>query len=232
MQWIIGSGANVFGAIVKRDGYLFEAPLALYTKPMIWELAPGYQFADLGFNRPILAGCMFCHSGRSRPVPGTNGRFDSKVFSEMAIGCEKCHGPGASHLHAIEHSLTPKKKNLSIVDSAHLTPELANNVCMACHEIGDERILKPGKTYQDILPGAPLDDTLSILMVPPTLESAPQKDHIQHYYSMTLSKCYRATGGALRCITCHDPHVQPSSQQARSIFNQKCPPAIPTKAAN
>jgi hypothetical protein len=222
LQWIIGSGAAVVGGIVQRDDFLFEAPLALYTKPKTWELAPGYAFADLGFSRLILAGCIFCHSGRSKPVSGTSGRFDRTVFSEMPIGCENCHGPGAAHIKAIGSSASYKNNEFSIVNPARLTSEMANNICMACHEIGDERILKPGKTYQDVRPGTPLDNTLSILMVPPTPESPPQTDHLQHYYSMTLSKCYRASGGRLRCITCHDPHVEPSSQEASSYFNKKC----------
>jgi Tetratricopeptide repeat len=222
LQWIIGSGANVFGGIVRRDSYLFEAPLAFYTKPTNWELAPGYEFADLGFSRPILAGCIFCHSGRTRPVPATNGRFESEAFSELAIGCENCHGPGAAHLKAMANAGSYKEGNFSIVNPARLTPDMANNICMACHELGDERVQKPGKAYQDVRPGVPLDGVLSIFVIPPTRESPPQRDHLQHYYAMTLSMCYRASAGRLRCINCHDPHVQPSSQEAPAYFNPKC----------
>ena len=31
LQWIVGSGANGLGAIVRRGDYLFEAPLTFYT---------------------------------------------------------------------------------------------------------------------------------------------------------------------------------------------------------
>jgi hypothetical protein len=84
------------------------------------------------------------------------------------------------------------------------------------------RVLKPGKTYQDVRPGQPLDETLSILMVPPTRESPPSADHLEHYYSMTLSKCYRASQGRLSCITCHDPHVEPTREEAPAYFASKC----------
>jgi predicted CXXCH cytochrome family protein len=219
LQWIIGSGENVFGALMQRGGYLFEAPLSLYMKPMTWEPSPGYEFTDLGFNRPVLAGCIFCHSGRSRPVPGTNGRYDAVPFSELAIGCENCHGPGSLH---IQRMTNRDWNDLSIVNPARLTPDLANNICMGCHEIGDERVLQSGKTYQDFRPGTPLDNTLSVLMVPPTRTSRPQVDHLQHYYSMVVSKCYRASAGRLRCITCHDPHVEPSPQELPAYFNSRC----------
>ncbi len=222
VQWIIGAGANVFGSIVKRNDYLFEAPLAFYTKPMLWGLEPGYESSDLGFNRPILAECMACHSGRSRPVPATNGRYENVVFSEMTIGCERCHGPGAAHMRAIANGASLHKKDLHIINPTRLTPLLANNICMSCHEIADARVLKPGKSFQNFLPGTPLDDTFSVLMVPPSRKSPPQDDHLQQYYSMTLSKCYRATAGRLRCITCHDPHIGLSGRDAPAYFNGKC----------
>ena len=64
LNWIIGSGTNGLSAIAQRDNYLFQAPLSFYSKPGTWGPSPGYEFADYGFNRPILAGCIFCHSGR------------------------------------------------------------------------------------------------------------------------------------------------------------------------
>jgi hypothetical protein len=222
MQWKIGSGENGFGLLTNRDDYLFQAPLSFYSKPMTWGLAPGYEFSDFGFNRPILAGCIVCHSGGPRPVPSTNGRYESTPFSEAAIGCERCHGPGAMHAHAMESAAGRAAKEHFIVNPAHLSADLANNICMYCHQAGDARVLQPGKTYADFRPGTPLNETLAILNVPPTRQSPPDDDHVEHYYSMTLSKCYRASAGRLRCITCHDPHVEPSQQQAPEYFNKKC----------
>src|SRR5580704_15813049 len=66
VEWIIGSGANGSGAIVKQGDYLFEAPLSFYAKPHRWALSPGYEFGDYGFNRPILPECIACHSGQPR----------------------------------------------------------------------------------------------------------------------------------------------------------------------
>lgn len=227
VQWVIGAGVNGFGTILEENDHLFQAPLSFYTKTMSWEPSPGYEFVDLGFNRPITPGCISCHSGRPNAMPGSNGGFEQPPFSELAIGCERCHGPGAAHVDLMSGLSLPKSERLSgspsmIVNPAHLTPYMADNICMACHQAGDVRVLKPGKTYKDIRPGVPLDDTLSILMVPPTRESPPSVDHVDHYYSMTLSKCYRASKGRLSCITCHDPHVEPSRQEAPAYFNGKC----------
>jgi len=93
---------------------------------------------------------------------------------------------------------------------------------MSCHQTGDVRVLKPGKNHGDFRPGNPLDDTMSILMVPPKRESPPQSDLLEHYYSMTLSKCYRASGERMSCISCHDPHVVPTREEAPEYFKKKC----------
>lgn len=227
IEWIIGAGVNGFGGILQEDNHLFQAPLSFYIRPKSWAPSPGYEFTDLGFNRPITPGCIFCHSGRPNPVAASNGQFENPAFSELAIGCENCHGPGATHVKAMQHPSTHPEKNDAashawIVNPARLTPYLADNICMACHQTGDARVLKPGKTYQDIRPGRPLDETLSIMMVPPTREAPPTADHVEHYYSMTLSKCYRASQGRLSCITCHDPHVEPKREEASKYFAAKC----------
>lgn len=222
IDWLIGAGINGIGAIVQRDDYLFQAPRSFYSKPKTWGPSPGYEQVDLGFNRPIQAGCIFCHSGRPNPVANTNGQFESTPFSELAIGCENCHGPGAAHIAAMKNPHAAKDQSTHIVNPARLTPYLADNICMGCHQMGDVRVLKPGKRYQDFRPGEPLDNTLSILLIPPTRSHPPDADHVDHYYSMTLSKCYRESKGRLSCITCHNPHVEPSPEEAPAYFNGKC----------
>ena len=225
VQWIIGSGVNGFAAVTTNGPYLFQGPLSFYSKIGTWGLSPGYEFGNYGFNRPILAGCVACHTGQAMPEAGGNGRFQDPPFQELAIGCENCHGPGQQHVR--EMMMTGKGRvvqttRASIVNPARLPPALADNICMFCHQTGDVRVLKPNKDYRDFRPGEPLDDTLSIFLVPPKRESPPASDHVEHYYSMILSKCYRSSGRGLSCITCHDPHVQPSHAEAPAYFAAKC----------
>jgi hypothetical protein len=218
LEWLIGSGANGRGAIVRQGDYLFEAPLSLYSKSGQWALSPGYEFGDYGFERPIIAACIMCHSGQPRPQPEGNGRFEEPPFSELAIGCENCHGPGQAHMvaAAMENPLG------TITNPGKLSPWLADNICMSCHQSGDARVLQPGKGYRDFQPGTELNDTLNIFLVPFSPKSAPKDDLLEHYLSMRLSKCYRNSGGNLACISCHDPHVQPSQQEAPAYFRRKC----------
>src|SRR6266702_3012838 len=133
VEWMIGAGENGFGGLVKRDNYIFQAPLSFYSKPQAWGLSPGYEFGNYGFNRPILPACIFCHSGRPNAVLEGNGRFENPPFAELAIGCENCHGPGLSHVVAIETGLASYQgRDSSIVNPARLPPALADNICMSC----------------------------------------------------------------------------------------------------
>jgi len=223
LEWIIGAGENGYGGLIRQGTHLFQTPLSFYSKPGRWELSPGYELGNLGFNRPILPGCISCHSGRPNAVADGNGRFEDPQFSEVAIGCENCHGPGLAHV--VSAQLGPdafQGRDSRIVNPAALPPALSDNICMSCHQTGDVRVLKPGKNHGDFRPGNPLDDTMSILMVPPKRESPPQSDLLEHYYSMTLSKCYRASGERMSCITCHDPHVEPAREEAPEYFKTKC----------
>jgi len=228
LEWIIGTGENGFGALLRRDNYLFQAPLSYYSRAAHWQLSPGYQNEALSFNRAILPGCIYCHSGRPTPVANHPGQYAPQPFTQTSVGCENCHGPGSAHVEAMGNGESYEKgKDPTIVNPAHLTGKLSDDICMSCHQTGDTRVLQPGKTYQDFRPGQQLDKTVSIFQIPPTRENPPQDDHVEHYYSMSLSKCFRASVAQpedkqMRCITCHDPHVEPTAAEAPAWFNGKC----------
>lgn len=223
LAFVVGAGENGFGFIVQRDGHLFEAPLTYYSKSHTWGLSPGYELRNYAFTRPILAQCIGCHSGRPQPVPGSVGEYRDPPFAELAVGCENCHGPG--YLHVSERQ-TGKARGAafdsSIVNPARLPGWLADNICMKCHQGGDVRVVQPGKQEQDFRPGTPLDTVEAIFKVPLQSDSPPQSVLVEHYFGMTLSKCFRASPGRLRCISCHDPHKQVAEQEAVAYYRAKC----------
>ena len=56
IAYVVGSGANGVGYIVRQGRYLLEAPLSYYTKSKSWALSPGYELGDYGFSRTVAAG--------------------------------------------------------------------------------------------------------------------------------------------------------------------------------
>jgi hypothetical protein len=215
LEYAVGSGVNGSTYIVKRGRYLFEAPLSYFVRTKTWELSPGYEAADPGFGRPIAAGCIACHSGRPQPVRDREGLFDEPPFQELAIGCENCHGPGALHVRE-------RGNRKAIVNPARLPAQLAEDICMSCHQAGDARVLLPGRDYADFRPGTALSETLAIFVIPPASDGSQPQDLLDHHFAMRLSKCFAASEGRLSCLTCHNPHSIPSRENAGAYYRKKC----------
>ena len=223
LSFVVGSGENGFGFLIERDGYLFEAPLTYYTKSHAWSFSPGYQLRNLAFTRPVIAACVGCHSGRPQPVYGRTALYREPPFAELAVGCENCHGPGELHVAQRQAGRAlVGKTDTSIVNPAHIPGWLSDNICMKCHQGGDVRVEQPGKHEQDFRPGTRLDDVVAIFKAPLSHEASSPSVLLEHYFSMTLSKCYRASAGALRCTSCHDPHTQPSAAEAGAFYRARC----------
>jgi hypothetical protein len=228
IAFALGTPLIATGYVVQRGDFLFEAPLTYYTKPFEgqvqgWGISPGYGNDAVGFTRPVVASCLTCHVGQLRSTDASSNRYQSPAFGELAIGCESCHGPGALHVKERQaalasHASLPEGVDSSIVNPKHLSAELADETCMYCHELGQARVPLPGKSFQDYRPGVPLLRTEAIfkskLLLGWNLEEWSDE--------MATSACYRFSNGALRCSTCHDPHLTPSAEEAPALYRTKC----------
>lgn len=227
MDYVIGAGDNGLGFLIQRDHYLFEAPLSYYNKQRTWSFSPGYEFRNQSFTRPIVASCIGCHSGRPNPVTGQVGLYKDPPFDELAVGCENCHGPGDLHVKQRTQEqmmgVAPSEAaDMTIVNPARLPGGLSDNICMRCHQADDVRVDRPGTEERDFRPGMPLDRVISIFKIPVDRQTPSFSMLLQHYYGMTISKCYTASAGALHCVSCHDPHVQLSGQVAFDFYRSRC----------
>ncbi len=232
--YAIGSGHSGRTYLVRRGNSLFEAPLSYYSTPAKWDLSPGYESSDVGFSRKVDDECLTCHTGRVQLLLGPGGSFSEENGADLSVSCENCHGPGQQHVKERAAEIPQAKGgqgaqpatrsvqkggDTSIVNPGRLQQWLADNICMSCHEAGSTRVLQPGKSFSDFRPGQPLDETIAIFALGSSQESSPSVP-LQHYTSMLASKCYRASGGKLSCLSCHDPHSEPA--EPASYFRQKC----------
>jgi hypothetical protein len=242
LEYVVGGGMNGYTYLVKREGRLFEAPLSYYSNAGKWDLSPGYAAADVGFTRPVLSGCLACHNGQPDAVVNREALYRDPPFrfGEVAIGCEACHGPGTIHNREAKQRrmrLSRGAIDTSIVNPEKLPARLSDDVCMNCHQGGETRILQPGKDYLDFRPGNPLDEVSAIFKTPLKEEQREEADKAQilppvrgslempswwKNSSMEMSLCYRASGGKLRCGTCHKIHSPPAETKKAAFYRNKC----------
>jgi hypothetical protein len=221
VKYAVGSGNHARMYLVEAEGFLVESPLTWYASRRTWDLSPGYDRPDQsGFARPIPEGCLYCHAGRAAAVGGSMHRLH---VSEPAIGCERCHGPGSLHVALQEGRAGSTEKpgggvDLTIVNPAHLSRDLAEAVCQQCHLHTRATAQTRGRKEPDYRPGLPLQDfrqeyALQVPNKPMTI--------VGHVEQMHLSRCYQATD-TFSCLTCHDPHDFPPAGRRDQYYNAIC----------
>lgn len=214
IAYVIGSGNHAFGYLTQvGGGYLFQSPVSYYSKRAIWDMAPGYERdREPDFTRPVTIECLLCHSGKPQPILGTLNRYQPEPFGEMAISCDRCHGP------ADEHLARPSREN--IVHPGKLPIRARDSVCEQCHLGGEARIPHPGRRIAEFRPGQNLEDVFSVYVFADGAGGGAGLKVVSHVEQLALSVCARQSSGKMWCGTCHDPHDKPT--QTAPYYRAKC----------
>jgi len=215
----IGSGNVGRSYLFSVMGFLFQAPVSYYARSRKWDLAPGYQqHSELFLMRPVEAECLECHASGVQPIPGTQNGYKDVPFLEGRISCERCHGPGRSHIggHTSGHSVNPQE----IVNPAKLEARPRDSVCAQCHLLGESRIVKAGRSLSLFTPGERLSDYAASFVW--NSKNVAGLKATSHYEKFWQSHCKQASGDRLWCGTCHAVHSSPAPQQSGEYFRQKC----------
>lgn len=147
--------------------------------------------------------CAGCHETGVVTTLGFTG-YQKSESKERAIGCEKCHGPGAAH--------TANPEGVDIMKPTDLAFERQVEVCGQCHGFGKSvptgilsrhpmkefggEMYRPGKVLAEYSKPAPI-----------CWEGTPfAKKHRQQFFDHQQSAHYAAEVG---CIGCHAPHGSP-----------------------
>ena len=216
VDWILGSG-NKSRTYLYRDpqGELYQLPIAWYSEPSRWGMAPGFDDSDHeGVGRLVRRQCLFCHNAYPEVPVGADDHHDGHSVPASlpeGIGCQRCHGPGARHAAlAMRHDEDREAVRNAIFDPSRLPFERRHEVCYQCHLqpsvalFGVRRFDRGDYSFR---PWEPLADYL--VHVDPTEAGHDRSERFEinhHAYRMRQSPCFLESGGALGCLTCHDPH--------------------------
>jgi tetratricopeptide (TPR) repeat protein len=129
--------------------------------------------------------CVYCHVTQPRnfrdPPPEVGIGPEA---ADAAIGCERCHGPGANHVAAIKAGLSDR----AIVNIGTAPADAITTQCADCHKVGLKSAII-----------ADADNPKHVRSPAVTLE---------------VSRCYTESEGGMSCLTCHDPHRTPEKSPA------------------
>jgi predicted CXXCH cytochrome family protein len=175
--------------------------------------------------------CADCHSTHlQRRYDAAGDRYDSR-WSDLAVGCESCHGPGSAHLawarhpggaedagkglaidlgerHGAQWRLDPASGNSS--RSPALDSHREVETCAVCHARRRSIATESGPTGRllDTHDPALLEEGMYF-------PDGQQQDEVYIYSSFLQSKMY-AKG--VSCSDCHEPH----SLKLRAEGNALC----------
>ena len=220
MQYVVGSGANGRSYLSEQNEILTMSSIGWYTSRG-WDLSPGYDAQrHQHFSRRISEACLHCHSGQIQIDRDSIDRFPSPPFTEIAIGCERCHGPGEQH---VKYRQSNTKSGIDpIVNPARLAPAERDAVCSQCHLQGVERVLKYGKSHVDFRPGQKINDNWTVFLNSSSVDSADSADLVTQVEQMQASRCYRQSEGKMSCTSCHDPHDSPAVEDRHTFYRTRC----------
>ena len=230
VDFVLGSGNHSRSYLHRgSDGRLSELPVGWYAeKKGYWAMNPGYDRPDQeDFRRQINYQCMFCHNGyfqiaEGGDAPGTAPLFRGSVPS--GIDCQRCHGPGRTHVQAMEAGKTPEG---TIINPARLSRERQLELCMQCHlETTSFRlpsaINRYGRGIFSYRPGEPLGDYVLHFDKPPK-SGHDDKFEIAHAaYRLRKSACFQKSSPPLLCTTCHNPHGISRGDEAARHYTAVC----------
>jgi hypothetical protein len=195
--------------LYQQNDSFFELPVSYYAELNRWTSSPGYDFAHLTFNRPVVRECFECHSSFANTGKSTMDKSNVKENWILNIDCERCHGPAAAHVQY--HDTHPEeKKSMFLVSYKTLTRAQKIDLCAVCHSGTKHIMLRSTFDFK-------MGDSLTTYMIP--LPDGEQLDvHGNQNQLLGASKCFRMSN--MECSTCHNVHV--NERGLLQSFNNTC----------
>ena len=184
LEWAFGAGVQGSTPVGHLGDQYIEHRFSYYSR--LGNVAPTFghppkvstPIAELGVlqDSKTITHCFNCHATGVRQ--GSAGpELDGLL---PGVQCERCHGPGSSHIAAAREGRPVAAIRREIVNPGRFPAEALIEICGQCHR----------------LPGPDIGDAPE-LENPVTVRFAP--------IGLLASRCFRESK-RISCITCHDPH--------------------------
>jgi hypothetical protein len=193
-EWAFGSGHRGWTYTGRQDGEPVELRLTYYSREKRWAFTPGQQ---MGVRTGTPVGRkMDLHTERGCFVCHSTALVEEAGRLEpghsiLGVGCETCHGAGREHVEAVQR----QDPDLHMVRLGDYRDRVTIDLCGQCHRTA---------TSND--PDAPM-----------TRSQLPRLQGL----AMSMSECFKKSGGKLSCVTCHDPHKN-ADRTSRVEYNRAC----------
>ena len=222
VDFAVGSGIRGRSYLTNREGLLFMSSIGWYANGNRWDLSPGYRpESHQRFDRQVSDGCLACHAGRMNSVEGLSNTYHAEQpFLEESIGCERCHGPGGSHVARYQRGgdlslpdflVNPKSLDLTLQEAA----------CNQCHLQGTRRVTRYGRSEFDFRPGDHLSDIWVVNLGTAKQALEGEFPAVTQAQQMHESECYKKSG-MMVCTSCHDPHRAIKAEDRFAYYDSRC----------
>jgi tetratricopeptide (TPR) repeat protein len=239
-DYVVGSGNHARTFLHRNsDGALIELPVSWYAErggrppqrgsrvggPGFWAMSPGYDRpAHLDFRRRIDTGCLFCHNGYPTRALEEDGFTKFSEAPPEGIDCQRCHGPGQSHVDAAKANDLDVARR-AIVNPATLNRDRQLETCMQCHlETTSSPLPFQIRRYEkapfSYVPGQALADLFIHFDHAPGSGRDDKFEIAGGAYRLRKSACFQLS--EMTCLTCHDPHDVPRGDRAVRHYVAAC----------
>jgi Cytochrome c554 and c-prime len=213
---VIGSGRHGQSYLYWDNDQLYQLPASYWEPDHEWIMSPSFPADKIFFNRPVTPRCLECHASNFSWI--TENHFERSSLV-LGINCERCHGPGATHV-ARERALTKPDEaqrrfvaDQTIVNPARLDRDRQLDLCSLCHAGAVEPLL-PSMTFRVG------DNIRDYIAIQPATSGQTVDVHGNQVGALELSRCF--TSSKMTCSTCHDVHEGPAAADSYSRHCLEC----------
>jgi len=165
-------------------------------------------------NRTYSKKCSGCHEAGLTLTADAGGLVTEYAAADYRIGCQKCHGPGSSHIGGAGDVT-------QIINPDHLTAQSARETCGQCHSRGSDPVGAFGFPWRsdvtefdgNFIPGIHTLDWNAVdapdgyfVQKPGLWSTGYSVKHRQQYNDMLKSSHIDNPWEVLVCNDCHSPH--------------------------